>query len=142
MKSYSEEEIFNEKAIKALKTAQGVVERLSDGLRCHEVARIVRAVLRRDGHVAWIVDGHYGPVEHSWLLVSGRKEDDHDHAYVILDPYAVGRLPIVQLVSPSLGLHTLYRPLEKLPLFASVEREDIKHEVIGVELARFGVVAP
>jgi hypothetical protein len=42
------------------------------------------------------VDGHCGIVEHSWLRCS-----------VILDVYAPGRLPAVQLVDPLIGG---YRP--------------------------------
>lgn len=53
-------------------------------LRCHEVARIVGQILKLD-----VVDGHYGLVQHSWCMTPAR---------FVLDPYCVGRLPMVQLV--------------------------------------------
>lgn len=59
-------------------------------LRCHEVARIVAMVLGLKSHD--VVDGHYGIAEHSWI------EHRSDDQRIILDCYAIARLPMVQLV--------------------------------------------
>jgi hypothetical protein len=138
VKSYSEVEIFDQKAVEAMEVAYDVVERLRDGLRCHEVVRIVHVALRHAGYNSIIVDGHYGVVEHSWLLVQGKRENYA--AWVILDPYAVGRLPLVQLVSPSLGLHELYRPNrdKKNEMFCENTRQDLDGNAIDNELRRLG----
>lgn len=63
-------------------------DRQLDGewVRCHEVARATCRLLG----TGTVVDGVYGcAVEHSWISL--------DQA--LLDPYAVGRLPTVQLVN-------------------------------------------
>lgn len=94
----------------ALHEAQEIVSRLPeevDGqpVRCHEIARVVHAMLGHR-HYFEVVDGKYGPYEHTWL--ASRR------LACILDTYAIGRFPIVQLVSPYLVPH-LYapgRPLE------------------------------
>lgn len=46
-----------------------------------------------------MIDGHCGPVEHSWLRVIGG---------VLLDVYVPGRLPSVQIIDPLVGVS--YRP--------------------------------
>lgn len=65
-------------------------------VRCHEV---VRAIDRVMGITAFqfgaVVDGYYGLVEHSWLALFGLENVGGPS---ILDVYAVGRLPMVQLV--------------------------------------------
>ena len=100
MKSYSALQVFGGHELQLLDQAIGMIERLPASLlpsasplarkvaevRCHELARAVGEVLDLPVH-----DGKYGSVEHSWLL-SGRKTRN------ILDVYAVGRLPQVQLV--------------------------------------------
>ena len=97
--------MFKPWALRAYRAATLVVDAiLSDfedddetWLRCHEVARVVLRFLEPGWEV---VDGHYGSVEHSWLLREG----------VILDVYAVGRLPMVHLVGghwSSLGAYVL-----------------------------------
>lgn len=129
MQSYSEREIFDPKYILCMRLVERLVERLpdkvhGDPLRCHEVARIALDVIEKsfDVRVA-VLDGHYGPVEHSWLLLQSR---DPKKMHVILDPYAVGRLPPVQLVSVNLGHAALYR--------VGNQRDDIRAEVL-LELA-------
>jgi hypothetical protein len=64
------------------------------------------------------VDGHYGAVNHSWLMTKT------PHAPKILDVYSVGRLPQVQLlvIAPA-TLHTqLFRP--------GPDRTDIRTAVV------------
>lgn len=65
-------------------------------LRCHELARAVHRVIGRAP--LFVVDGKCGPIEHSWLCFSDG---------VILDPYAPGRMPAVQLIDSIVGA---YRP--------------------------------
>ena len=55
--------------------------------RCHEVARAVGKLLELR-----IEDGKYGQVDHSWCLLEGVQP-------AILDPYAIGCMPPVRLVS-------------------------------------------
>lgn len=82
-------------------------------LRCHEVARTVHRLLGDLGSFE-VVDGHYGPYEHSWLASRPLK--------TILDVYAIGRQPIVQIVDPFLVSAIDYRPGPK--------RDDIRESVI------------
>ena len=94
---YAAAEIFSAEEVRACELARTLVERLPDrpDLRCHEVARIVRALL------GWgqVEDGRYHPggdglpIEHSWIEL--HKTWRHHH---VLDVYAVGRVPMVQLV--------------------------------------------
>ncbi len=64
----------------------------SEPLRCHEVARIVGQLFDLR-----VVDGNFGGVEHSWLLLRDTFVVGGTTYRTILDPYAVGRLPLVQL---------------------------------------------
>ena len=86
------------------------------GLRCHEVARVVTRVF----DVGAVVDGVYGPVDHSWIVFEGRP--------YILDPYAVGRLPQVQMLTVELGLATLYQE--------RAQRDDIDTSLVADLAAR------
>lgn len=111
MRSYSETEVFTTSMLRALAAAEQTVAFIPDRVskkttRCHEVARVVekRLVLAEiQGLHIHVYDGHYGPVEHSWLVLTEKK------IVVVLDTYAVGRLPQVQLLTPSLGHADLYR---------------------------------
>jgi hypothetical protein len=93
--------IVSKKTLAILAEAAVIVEALPDieGLRCHEVARVVGALLSLE-----VQDGHYGHVEHSWMLVYQVSE----RRPFVLDPYCVGRLPIVQLVDTHMNLPRLY----------------------------------
>lgn len=74
------------------------------------MARAVYAALGRVADLV-VIDGKCGPVEHSWLrFLDG----------VILDPYAPGRLPAVQLIDPIVG--TAYRP--------GVPRTDVRRKIV------------
>lgn len=95
MRSICQLEYFSRKTNRAFEAATRIVDMLPDTdedgalLRCHEVARVVHAVLRVSG--ARVVDGKFGGVEHSWIrFVDGPKD-------YILDVYAIGSLPPVQL---------------------------------------------
>lgn len=87
--------------------------------RCHELAHaLVRHLkeCRQDllgdflDAIA-VVDGRFGSVEHSWIAYLRR--DPQARSLRILDPYAVGRLPQVQLLDTSYGVRSLaecYKP--------------------------------
>lgn len=92
--------------------ARRIVEVIPDGIeelegiviRCHELARVVSVCLEVP-----FVDGKYGCVEHSWLeWVDGMR------CRTILDVYAVGIEPMVQLVHSPIGLLNLWQPGEFL----------------------------
>lgn len=105
MKGYTEREVFKPWALRAYRMATRVVDAIladfeDDGetwLRCHEVARVVLGFLESGWEV---IDGHYGSVQHSWLSREG----------VLLDVYAVARVPMVHLVGghwSALGAYVL-----------------------------------
>jgi hypothetical protein len=139
MRSYSETDVFPRPILELFTMAHFAVSGLPDCdaahelLRCHEVARIIERRLRRqlDKHGYLIieekaapplklhievVDGHYHHIEHSWLIVGL-----HAPTY-ILDVYAVGRMPQVQLLTPDLGHAALFRP--------GPWRTDIRRDVV------------
>lgn len=95
MRSYSQREVFEPNDLVYWRVAARLVVEMPDydrsgqELRCHEVARAIHRVLEVP-EIA-VQDGLYElGCEHSWLtLPSGH----------ILDAYAVGRLPQVQLVA-------------------------------------------
>jgi hypothetical protein len=66
--SYSEIEIFPAAALAILDAATRIMAAIPDlkdrELRCHEVARVVGILLNLR-----VIDGKYGAVEHSWLMV-------------------------------------------------------------------------
>jgi hypothetical protein len=94
-----------------------------DDVRCHELARAL-AVFFDGGWV--VVDGKYGSVDHSWLVPLAYK------TRTVLDPYAVWRVPMVQLVdtSPLLPEHGLYKP--------GTYRMDIQNGVVTKLIQFFG----
>lgn len=102
-------------AIESLRIADALVRKMpfeiaDERVRCHEVARVVGRCL--DG---WeIADGHWGPYEHSWLVSPSLR--------MILDVYAIGRLPLVQIVEPFAIYGADYRE--------GPERTDIRHGTI------------
>lgn len=110
MKSYSALEIFSERELGLLERASRMVAALPEVagritmpptgiIRCHELARAVGRLLDLPHE-----GGHYGFVEHTWLwtapLDSRHHPDIFPHIKMpnILDVYAVGKLPQVQLV--------------------------------------------
>jgi hypothetical protein len=133
VKSYSETTVFSPVALALREVVEHLVERLPDPepgkplWRCHEVARAVREVLTPSlevggsGAQLHVFDGKYGPpdlhdqvkyspgVEHSWIVVI---ETASKRPGCVLDPYAVGRLPQVQLVDWEQQFACMYKPRE------------------------------
>lgn len=71
-------------------------------VRCHELSRALARVLGLTTE-----DGYYGMVEHSWVWTTPR--EPFSPLPNILDPYAPGRYPQVQLVHSHLHLPFEYR---------------------------------
>jgi hypothetical protein len=115
MITYAERECFREAHLRLRSRVETLVGRVADSwgneLRCHELARAVHLVVYEEEHVIVVVDGHCGPVEHSWLRCSDG---------VILDAYAPGRLPAVQIIDPIVG--TAYRP--------GTPRRDVRQPIV------------
>jgi hypothetical protein len=115
MITYAERVCFRASHLRLLSRVEAYVARVSNTwgneLRCHELARAVHLVVSADEHKLLVVDGKCGSIEHSWLHISDG---------VILDPYAPGRLPAVQLVDLIVG--TAYRP--------GAPRDDIRQAII------------
>lgn len=135
MQGYSAEEVYDRVEIAAWRRATALVEAVPDlwRLRCHELTRAVLAALRFARTIgggvqypvpvsgAEVVDGKYGPVDHSWIEWRSRER------LRILDVYAVGRLPMVELIEcgfPLMGVHpTAY--------VAGETRTDIDESVVA-----------
>lgn len=122
MIGYSATDVFSAQQQKLLRMATDIVESLPEEdhlrrvLRCHEVARAVAPCL---GVPAIVIDGHFGSVDHSWIVLSDRPTL---HSSTILDPYCVARLPAVQLCSMHYTVPNAYRPGPK--------RDDIRDGVV------------
>ena len=128
MKGYSQTHVFTFRDVNYLHQAAEIVEEIPepkapDELRCHEITRFVGSILKLD-----TIDGQFGAVDHSWLLVPAYGTR---RAPSILDVYACGRLPMVQLIdtNPVLGTTTLYKPG---PL-----RKDINEGLVECLIGRF-----
>lgn len=125
MIGYSANEVFSQNSQQLLALATLIVSsfpEIDDAgelIRCHEVARAVGEILQLE-----VVDGRYGMVEHSWLELSRGR---------ILDVYAMGRLPPVQLVMSSALTIPEYQAHK-----AGTPRDDIRADVVGklIETAR------
>lgn len=113
MITYAERACFRPLHLLLLARVDAYVARVSDAwgrdLRCHELARAVYRVVGDTTIV--VVDGHCGPVEHSWLRLSDG---------TILDAYAPGRLPAVQMVDAIVA--AAYR--------AGPPRRDVRRDVV------------
>lgn len=135
MKSYSEtHKVFTPLMVEYLHHAENIVKLLPDKIegnlvRCHEVARVVQRALKR--YVSFknlttaVLDGRCGPMPHSFILVTEIVYTDAHQHKAILDPYCVGRLPQVQLVSLMPPHLELYKPG---PLMS----DDINHRHIDI----------
>lgn len=129
MISYSQRTVFTTRELAFLRKATEIVDRLPVApkewpeIRCHEVARVVGEILYLE-----VEDGHFGTVDHSWLwtspVIHGRGRWPN-----ILDVYAVGSLPMVQLVDMGAMLpHNIaYRPGEA----RKITRTDIRQDVLA-----------
>lgn len=122
MQSFHESKHLSAAAVDLFHAAQRIVESIPDPSpgeepwRCHEVARVVGSELGLE-----VIDGVYGIVDHSWLVIPMGTDDKRD---AILDVYAVGALPQVVLVDTYYALPTTknYRQRET--------RTDIRIEAI------------
>lgn len=117
MISYAGRRVFTGKAMAAAKAAALVVSHIKEvedeKLRCHEVARIVQRILKPIFPIK-LRDGSYGIcIDHSWCLIDG----------YILDVYAVGSIPQVQLVDANLPGINAFNPAQE-------EREGVNHDLV------------
>lgn len=121
MITYAERSCFQPRHLHVFARVQAIVARVANTwgneLRCHELARAVHAVVA-DSTIA-VVDGHCGPIEHSWLQFSDG---------LILDAYVPGRLPSVQIVDSIVGV--MYRP--------GPTRTDLKQSIIDRLVTEMG----
>lgn len=147
MIGYSATKVFPEAAQIVRDRAEQIVLAVPEHMqiRCHELARVVANVLAHPR--ISVIDGKYGPpyprrdldphvdkiahcvgpkVEHSWLTLFSAVPRP---TMFVLDVYAVGRLPIVQLVEVGMGLGAMYHP-------ADVYRNDIDRARV-TELSRY-----
>lgn len=92
--------------------------------RCHEIARFVfdalEPVIPTFAPTAKVVDGNYAGGDHSWIRLNPS---------TILDPYAIARFPMVQLID--VGALTLARTLyvgEGEPLRAYTKCDPPRYE--------------
>lgn len=107
MRGYSATTVFSEEEIRLLEEATmlvGLVEDPEGAIRCHELARAVGEVLGLEHQ-----DGVFGYVDHTWLWTTLPRGSSGPGALYtwklpnILDVYAVGALPMVQLVHVANG---------------------------------------
>lgn len=125
--------VFGDRSLRAFRLASDVVEAIpcngrgefeGELLRCHEVARTVFSFFTHpDLADSLLVDGKFGPMPHSWIYAP----TSYDTVRITLDPYAVGRLPQVQLVEIGWDLSRGYK-------YGPV-RTDIRLDVIAKLLA-------
>ena len=101
MKGYTEKVLFSEGAKVCLEMANKIIDYIDhewnkdDQLRCHEVARICQEIIVREFPLikVKVVDGLFGRIDHSWLVIARR---------FLLDVYCIGQLPQVKLLHPDI----------------------------------------
>lgn len=95
MRGYSETDVFSAWELDVLRRATAIVAAVDRASRCHELAHAVARALGLQAQ-----DGHYGMVEHSWVWLTPWDKPWRPGKYPpnVLDVYAVGSLPQVQLV--------------------------------------------
>lgn len=112
MISYAAREVFTNQEQLLRLGVEGWLRKLSHDadpegeVRCHELVRAVAIILGWDAKKR-VADGWYGMVEHSWLWTQDREK--YSAPPNILDVYAVGRLPQVQLIHSTTNLPFEYR---------------------------------
>lgn len=124
--------VFDADAIKAWGRATGFVQKVPQvdpqgrDIRCHELVRGLQPLL---GPEWMVIDGFNHTTDHTWLF--------RTQGTVILDVYAVARLPAVQLVDAG------YLPYRLSPLAAAPHltanpqyqegrpRDDIREDVVS-----------
>lgn len=115
MKTYSEREVFSPDELRLFERATALVramphlDPLGREVRCHEVARVVASHLKLPHY-----DGLYElGAQHSWCETPGGH---------VLDVYAVGRIPPVQLIAVVTTMPRRFR--------RGSYREDIREGII------------
>ena len=141
MLSYTQRTLRFEEALGAWAAASAFVAAVPkhlqpDGeeIRCHELARAVAKALTRPDRFLWagaqrlvVEDGRFCPwptgpaIEHSWIEIS----DKGKLKFALLDVYAIGRMPQVQLIDGASGLHRL-----TASYYLGPKRDDIRHDVV------------
>lgn len=105
MIGYSISQIFTLTELDLARDVSSAIIKLPEDehLRCHELARAVATHFADNPLRPYVVDGKFGLVDHSWIQFGkGHKERGH-----ILDVYAVGSCPMVQLIDAfSVGLRS------------------------------------
>ena len=130
MINYSEAAVFSKADIRLFEQATRMVVSVPDHLevmnkklsllRCHELARAIGMVLGLR-----ISDGKYGRVDHTWIWTS-----DIEQEASILDVYAVGSLPQVQLHAwRNPGAY--YIPTTEIYVPSAFPRNDIQQDVVN-----------
>ena len=126
MRGYAEREVFSQRELELLSRATALVRRMphefeGQEIRCHELARIVRAFLALP-----VADGFYGVgVEHSWIWTDAPALEPHRWDLPnILDVYVPGQLPQVQLIHTATALPLNYR------LGAPMPMDDVRWRVV------------
>jgi hypothetical protein len=131
VKGYSESEVFLPHEVRLWQAVTKLVEGLPEDpkfqVRCHELARAVAIYCLKNSiypRGLVVVDGKFGGVEHSW--VEATRFTWERRKRIILDVYAVGTLPMVQLIDfeGSIGLYSARRYIE------GTKRTDIDRQMI------------
>ena len=147
MIGYSATDVFSRDALDALRWAEAVVDVMPervDGevLRCHEVARAVWFLLRACASASTekneaiyrstVVDGRFGYHDHSWIALEDATRQRG--GLCVLDPYAIGRLPTVQLVDQdclALAYHPSRDNDSPWRYRVGPERRDVRWDVVA-----------
>lgn len=99
MRSHAETDIFTLRERGAFEAAQRFIARVGDPppgappIRCHELAHAFGRFFGLP-----VVDGHFGIVDHSWVILPNPEAPKSLRHGKILDIYAVGALPQVMLL--------------------------------------------
>lgn len=123
-----------------LLVTQAIVDRLPETIdgelvRCHEIARVVAELLSMSDDFGdlIVVDGKFGVHDHSWIRM-----DQDGRGCLILDPYAMGRIPMVQVIDLD-AMMVPYRRESACDRCGAPNpwlyregpvRDDVRHEVI------------
>lgn len=153
MKGYSERCVFLPSVIRLHTLLSKVIDQFDSNsstinlgesrneLRCHELARAVKRFMTHGNfpyhlHPAnvTLLDGKYGLVDHSWLELFCKSPEGLCSLY-ILDVYAVGQLPQVQLLDTTFQLphRANYKP--------GARRDDINMRIVNLVFLDFMSIA-
>jgi len=126
---WTERAVFSPRHAEAYRLARALVGRVSSHLdregrevRCHELARAVVHYLGIQEIEARVVDGVLWSIEHTWIVLPGQYGND-----ALLDVYAPGRLPQVQLIDTH---GQIMRGYEPWPVSRSAVRDEVVDDLI------------